>query len=43
MKLLHALADLAVMLLIGYATIKAIEALMPGPWIVPQYGTWISQ
>jgi hypothetical protein len=40
MKALHHLAELAVAFLIGWATIALIQALQPGPWIVPEYGYW---
>ncbi len=34
-------AEFAVALLLCWGTIKALEAVQPGPWIVPDYGTWI--
>jgi hypothetical protein len=40
MKTLHHLAELAVMFLILWGVIALIQALQPGPWIVPEYGSW---
>jgi hypothetical protein len=42
MKALARAAELALMLLILWGTLEVLKALQPGPWLVPEYGTWVA-
>jgi len=43
MKTRPSIAEFALMALIAWGVWTALQALVPGPWLVPKYGTWISQ